>query len=374
MTLETPALEIDDLTLRAASIGDTEAFAAVLTSNYQRLSEWIDLPALIPDTSNHRDAMQSEFERRKKRNERWWLIWDGEDLAGSISLLMPEGRANWGLIGYWLAESHTGRGIASRAVRRLIDWAFEELELNRVEIQASTNNRKSCAVPGRIGIRRESIRRQGDVIGGLPHDMASYVAFATDWPPAEPDPPLPLRTIDVDAEITLRPTVLSDQTSMWQVTNDGREYLAEYLPWMTEYDTEENYHKRFTQRRLEKDPFGRSGEYTIEYGGELVGTVGFGLPNRDNGVEIGYWLRQDLQGRGIMTRSVTAIIDIIFDHMKLHRVMIRAATLNKPSRGIPERLGFTHEGALREAAFVQGRYLDLEVYSILEHEWCERCS
>lgn len=347
MTLETPALEIDDLTLRATSIGDTEAFAAVLTSNYQRLSEWIDLPALIPDTSNHRDAMQSEFERRKKRNERWWLIWDGEDLAGSISLLMPEGRANWGLIGYWLAESHTGRGIASRAVRRLIDWAFEELELNRVEIQASTNNRKSCAVPGRIGIRRESIRRQGDVIGGLPHDMASYVAFATDWPPAEPDPPLPLRTIDVDAEITLRPTVLSDQTSMWQVTNDGREYLAEYLPWMTEYDTEENYHKRFTQRRLEKDPFGRSGEYTIEYGGELVGTVGFGLPNRDNGVEIGYWLGQDLQGRGIMTRSVTAIIDIIFDHMKLHRVMIRAATLNKPSRGIPERLGFTHEGALR---------------------------
>ena len=99
MTLETPALEIDDLTLRATSIGDTEAFAAVLTSNYQRLSEWIDLPALIPDTSNHRDAMQSEFERRKKRNERWWLIWDGEDLAGSISLLMPEGRANWGLIG-----------------------------------------------------------------------------------------------------------------------------------------------------------------------------------------------------------------------------------------------------------------------------------
>ena len=118
MTLETPALEIDDLPLRATSIGDTEAFAAMLTSNYERLSEWIDLPALIPDISNHRDAMQSEFERRKKRNERWWLIWDGEDLAGSISLLTPEGRANWGLIGYWLAESHTGRGIASRAVLR----------------------------------------------------------------------------------------------------------------------------------------------------------------------------------------------------------------------------------------------------------------
>ena len=66
MTLETPTLEIDDLTLRATSIGDTEAFAAVLTSNYERLSEWIDLPALIPDASNHLDAVQSEFERRKK--------------------------------------------------------------------------------------------------------------------------------------------------------------------------------------------------------------------------------------------------------------------------------------------------------------------
>jgi ribosomal-protein-serine acetyltransferase len=372
MPLETPTLNTGDLTLRATSVDDTESFAVVLTENYDRLSEWMDLPPLIPDEGEHRDAMQKELERRTKRNEHWWLIWEGKELAGSISLLTPEGRANWGLIGYWLAESHTGRGLASRAVRRLIDWAFKELELNRVEIQTSINNRKSCAVPERIGIRRESIRRQGNVIGGLPHDMASYVAFTDDWPPAEPDPPLPLRTISVDVEITLRPTVLSDQKSMWQAINDGREYLAEYLPWMTEYDTEENYHKRFSQRRLEKDPFGRSGEYTIEYGGELAGTVGFGLPNRDNGVEIGYWLRQDLQGRGIMTRSVTAIIDMIFDHMKLHRVMIRAATPNKPSRGIPERLGFKHEGALREAAFVQGRYLDLEVYSLLEHEWRER--
>jgi len=201
--------------------------------------------------------------------------------------------------------------------------------------------------------------------------MASYVAFASDWPPAEPDPPLPFKTIDVDTEITLRPTVESYLSPMWNAIGEGRSYLGEYLPWIAGYYTEENYRTGFNKRRFEKDPFARSGEYTIEYLGDLAGGVGFGLPNRDNGVEVGYWLRQDLQGRGIMTRSVTAIINMIFDHMKLHRVTIRAATPNLPSRGVPERLGFTHEGALREAAFVQGRYLDLEVYSMLEHEWRE---
>jgi len=374
MLMETPTLRTDELVLRATSMDDTEAFANVLISNYDRLSEWMDLPPLIRDSSKHRHAMQQELDRREKRNERWWLIWERKELAGSVSLMIPEGRANWGLIGYWLAKDHTGKGAMTQAVRRVIDWSFEELKLNRVEIQASVINRKSCAVPERLGIKREAIRRRGNVIGGVPHDMASYVAFADDWPPEEPDPPLPLRTIEVDEEIALRPTGDSDLAPMWNAIEEGRNYLGEFLPWIAGYDTEDNYRTGFNKRRFEKDPFARSCEYTIEYEGELAGGVGFGLPNRDNGVEVGYWLKEDVQGRGIMTRSVTAVIDMIFDHMKLHRVTIRAATPNKPSRGVPERLGFTHEGTSREAAFVQSRYMDLEIYSMLEHEWRERRS
>jgi len=71
MLMETPTLRTDELVLRATSMDDTEAFANVLISNYDRLSEWMDLPPLIRDSSKHRHAMQQELDRREKRNERW---------------------------------------------------------------------------------------------------------------------------------------------------------------------------------------------------------------------------------------------------------------------------------------------------------------
>ena len=56
----------------------------------------------------------------------------------------------------------------------------------------------------------------------------------------------------------------------------------------------------------------------------------------------------------------------------LRRVTIRAATSNNSSRGIPERLGFKHEGTMRDGGFVNNEYLDLEIYSMLDHEWIAR--
>jgi ribosomal-protein-serine acetyltransferase len=50
-------------------------------------------------------------------------------------------------------------------------------------------------------------------------------------------------------------------------------------------------------------------------------------------------------------------------------VEIRCATGNTRSCAIPERLGFSREGVLREAEWVNGRFLDLVVWSLLEQDY-----
>ena len=128
----------------------------------------------------------------------------------------------------------------------------------------------------------------------------------------------------------------------------------------------------FKKRLFERDNFDRTGSYVIEFQNQLAGNMGFGNPSRDNSVDVGYWLREDLQGRGIMTRCVSALINMAIVEMGIHRIVIRAATANLSSRGIPERLGFVHEGTMRATGYVNGEYMDLEIYSMLDHEWLAR--
>jgi ribosomal-protein-serine acetyltransferase len=83
---------------------------------------------------------------------------------------------------------------------------------------------------------------------------------------------------------------------------------------------------------------------------------------------IGYWLAEEHQGRGLMTRAVQAVTDYAFDELELNRVEIQAGRDNRRSRAIPERLGFQQEGVLRDYERVGDRYLDIVVYALLAGE------
>jgi ribosomal-protein-serine acetyltransferase len=63
------------------------------------------------------------------------------------------------------------------------------------------------------------------------------------------------------------------------------------------------------------------------------------------------------------------MLDYLFDGLGLHRVAIRCGTGNMRSCAIPQRLGFTREGLLREGEWVNDRWVDLVAWGMLEHDW-----
>jgi ribosomal-protein-serine acetyltransferase len=86
-------------------------------------------------------------------------------------------------------------------------------------------------------------------------------------------------------------------------------------------------------------------------------------------VEIGYWIAQEHQGKGIVTEACRAMITHAFRELDLHRVQIRCATGNIKSCAIPQRLGFAHEGTAREAEMVNDRFIDLHIFGMLKQDW-----
>jgi len=72
-----------------------------------------------------------------------------------------------------IASTNQGRGIAARACRALVGYAFSELGLNRVEIWCSADNQKGRSVPERLGFTLDGLLRKG----GRVHDRFVDVAL-----------------------------------------------------------------------------------------------------------------------------------------------------------------------------------------------------
>jgi RimJ/RimL family protein N-acetyltransferase len=149
----------------------------------------------------------------------------------------------------------------------------------------------------------------------------------------------------------------------------GRDSIGEHIGLadaVTDAATSREYLRSYAERAAADT--GRI--HGIWSGGRLVG--GVVLPRLDVGrglAEVGCWLEPAATGRGLVTLAVRALIDWLVRDRGVHRVEWLVAPGNAPSIAVARRLGMTREGVLREYYPHRGRRLDIEVWSVLAHEW-----
>jgi ribosomal-protein-serine acetyltransferase len=90
---------------------------------------------------------------------------------------------------------------------------------------------------------------------------------------------------------------------------------------------------------------------------------------REQAGEVGYWIRTDQTRQGIATEAAARVLQVAFDEMALHRVVLRVAVGNRASERVAEKLGFVREGLLRKEVLVAGTWLDHSLWSLLDEEY-----
>lgn len=157
------------------------------------------------------------------------------------------------------------------------------------------------------------------------------------------------------------------------VFNAIQESIDELKPWMpfaqkeqseqeTEINIRDSYAKFISREDLRLLIFHKdTGEFIASSG---LHRINWDVPK----FEIGYWIDTRYSGKGYITEAVQGISNFAFNELKAHRIEIRCDSKNEKSRKIPERLGFTLEGILKnDGISVDGKELrDTCIYAIIK--------
>ena len=167
--------------LRQLEDGDAEELFELIDANRAHLASWMPFVSqthTVADSLAFIRAARRQWE--ENRGVQLAIVQD-ERIVGVAGFHGIDWTRRSTSIGYWLAASQQGAGTMTTAVAAMLDHAFGPWDLARVEIRAGVMNRRSRAIPERLGFKEEGVLRAAERIGTRVIDHAVYVMTAREW-------------------------------------------------------------------------------------------------------------------------------------------------------------------------------------------------
>jgi len=166
--------------LRLFEETDAEQLGRVVAANRAHLAEWLPW-AETADEDTVLGFIRRSRQQIADNDGLQAAIVEGDAIIGVVGFLSVDQNHRSTSIGYWLAKDHQGRAIMTEAVKALTRHAFDVWKLNRVEIRVAVGNRRSAAIPQRLGFVEEGVLRQAQRHGDTFKDIAVYSMLVHDW-------------------------------------------------------------------------------------------------------------------------------------------------------------------------------------------------
>lgn len=165
--------------------------------------------------------------------------------------------------------------------------------------------------------------------------------------------------------LVLRPFHAADAEAMFPYTSDPR--VTKFVRFRTHRSLAET---RAAIRMIRTGKAFQAWAITLRQGGELIGACGFVAPKVEHARgEIGYWLGPQHWGKGYAAEAAKAVIGYGFQKLRLNRIEAVCSPENPPAARVLEKAGMKYEGLLRQYERIKGRFIDLQMYSMLRSEW-----
>jgi [ribosomal protein S5]-alanine N-acetyltransferase len=148
-------------TIRPLTSADAGELAALVVANRKFLAPF------EPDRDERYYTVEGQRERIERGEQQAFAILDGDRIAGTVALSnITRGPFQSANLGYWVSQDVNGRGLATKAVGEVIELAFGELGLHRLEAGTQVDNLGSQRVLEKNGFEPIGLARRYLLIGG----------------------------------------------------------------------------------------------------------------------------------------------------------------------------------------------------------------
>lgn len=170
-----------ETSLRILEVRHAEAIFAAVEANRGHLRAWMPWVDGTRTPEDTRAFVRSTLEQFAGSRGIQLGIWHEGALAGVIGTHAIDWGNRKTSLGYWLGAGYQGKGIMTRACKALVDHCFGEYGLNRMEIRCATENKRSQAIPERLGFTREGVSEQAEWLYDHYVDHVIYGMLASRW-------------------------------------------------------------------------------------------------------------------------------------------------------------------------------------------------
>ncbi len=171
----------EEIELRIFQEEDAPELFALTDGNREYLRQWLPWVDKTRSTGDTLTFIKGALDQLRRNDGFQVGIWYRGQLVGALGYHFWNWMYQKTEIGYWLAAPFQGKGIMTRSCKALVDYAFDKLGLNRVEVLIAAGNTCSRAVPKRLGFVQEAVLRDGEWTKDGPDDQVVYGLLRREW-------------------------------------------------------------------------------------------------------------------------------------------------------------------------------------------------
>ena len=178
------SISIDkNLLLRSYNADDAPELFNVVNASRKHLHTWLDWVDKTTKEEHSLQFIQQSLHHLETQEGLALGIFYNNRIIGSIGMHHWEQTKKRAQVGYWISKEYEGNGIINKCLIKFIDFLFEKIGLNKVEIHFLPGNKRSAKVAERLGFKIEGIIRQIVMRNGKAEDIVIAGLLKSEWNP-----------------------------------------------------------------------------------------------------------------------------------------------------------------------------------------------